>query len=701
MSELNERIKKIRIFKKVSPKELADELEVEEKDVLSWEEDTTPEISMIVNIANYFGVTIDYLLTGKINKKISLDDMDEQKRSLYIIKNDDIDLFKKYSSFDFHILAETIFTEYGADKSEKYISAIYECESHKIFNYLLDSFLKNKWTMQKRVNAPLNEISSTAALVYGPHFQDFIKMCFLNNRVDALEFIKFQYFAIGNRTTKDKTYQISKNLFNLAFDKEKVNREIIEYVGQVHTFIQRDYEMKTKNIYYWMNDAIIANLYKNKHFELLNKALQEYRKNDKWIEENIKNGMYNETRCVKRNFEFLSENGYDASYTIAKVEPINEALILAKNNHDLKWLEIFNNYNKSLKAKFGMDVPYLDDDAMNLVKLEISHASEDQILISSFKHLGLVHFPAFIKSFKNNLNNVEELKKAIINLEKIKSDFLDTFYIHYCEMFEDLLEKKKYKELFEFSCDNNLSEMSDLLIEGKYLEAFKYVKRQFFINDSNDFIDYMSMKRNSENISELMSKNNKWISPELECEYLIKKNKPNSKNEIEILLKNQFLSCPGLYIVENGFVNTCRKIKETYIDNEILFLKNRIESITHENELSIQKKKIEAEINRDYIENLLATGDFEKAILKIAILLEAKLKFMYASEPKMDLKDMIDKYISENLRLHNVYDDEDDDYYRYQDEDRKMTHITKRLQQLRIARNNVVHSNGQKKREKH
>lgn len=59
MSELNERIKKIRISKKISSKELADELDVEEKDVLSWEEDTTPEIAMIVNIANYFGVTID------------------------------------------------------------------------------------------------------------------------------------------------------------------------------------------------------------------------------------------------------------------------------------------------------------------------------------------------------------------------------------------------------------------------------------------------------------------------------------------------------------------------------------------------------------------------------------------------------------------------------------------------------------------
>lgn len=621
--------------------------------------------------------------------------MDEQKRSLYIIKNDDIDLFKKYSSFNFLILAETIFTEYGADKSEKYISAIYECESHKIFNYLLDSFLKNKWTMQRSVNASLNEISSTAALVYGPHFQDFIKMCFLNNRVDALEFIKFQYFAIGNRTSEDKTYQISRNLFDLAFDERKVSREIIEYVGQVHPFIQRDYEMKTKKIYFWMNDEIIANLYKNKHFKLLNKALQEYKENDKWIKENIKNGFYNETRCVKRNFEFLSENGYDASYTIAKVEPINEALILAKNNHDLQWLEVFNNYNKSLKEKFGMDVPYLDDDAMNLVKLEISHASKDQILISSFKHLGLVHFPAFIKSFENNLNNVEELKRAIINLEKIKNDFVDTFYIHYCEMFEDLLEKKKYKELFEFSCDNNLSEMSDLLIEGKYIDAFKYVKTHFVINDLNDFIDYMSIRKNCGNISELMIENGKCISPELECEYLIKKNMPNDKSEIKILLKNQFLSCPGLYIAENGFVNTCRKIKEAYIDNEILSLKNRIESVTHENELINQKKKIEAEINRDYIENLLATGDFEKAILKIAILLEAKLKFMYVSEPKMDLKDMLDKYIAENLKLHNAYDDEDDDYYCYQDEDRKMTHITKRLQQLRIARNNVVHSNGQ------
>ena len=48
-----------------------------------------PEISQLPALSKLFDVSIDFLMTGKIDEMISLDDMDSVKRMFYLIKNDD------------------------------------------------------------------------------------------------------------------------------------------------------------------------------------------------------------------------------------------------------------------------------------------------------------------------------------------------------------------------------------------------------------------------------------------------------------------------------------------------------------------------------------------------------------------------------------------------------------------------------------
>lgn len=60
---LNEKIKELRKAKRVSQVEMANALGLTKQCVSNWENDNIqPSIEMLVKIADYFGVTTDYLL---------------------------------------------------------------------------------------------------------------------------------------------------------------------------------------------------------------------------------------------------------------------------------------------------------------------------------------------------------------------------------------------------------------------------------------------------------------------------------------------------------------------------------------------------------------------------------------------------------------------------------------------------------------
>ena len=68
-----------------------------DKAVSKWEQgEGDPNLSIIPDIAKILNVSLDYLLLGQEEEKITLDDMDGKKRLSYIFKKDDLDAFVKY-----------------------------------------------------------------------------------------------------------------------------------------------------------------------------------------------------------------------------------------------------------------------------------------------------------------------------------------------------------------------------------------------------------------------------------------------------------------------------------------------------------------------------------------------------------------------------------------------------------------------------
>ena len=127
METLNERIKELRKQKGWTQNQLAEKLYLSDKAISKWEVgEANPDISLLPQIASLFDVTIDYLLTGKIEgERISLDDMDQLKRLSYLIKKDDVENFVKYGYATFPNLknGKTIFKskiKYGKKNGYKF-----------------------------------------------------------------------------------------------------------------------------------------------------------------------------------------------------------------------------------------------------------------------------------------------------------------------------------------------------------------------------------------------------------------------------------------------------------------------------------------------------------------------------------------------------------------------------------------------------
>ena len=105
---------------------------------------------------------------------------------------------------------------------------------------------------------------SPASLVYD-YLDEFVKMCAVLNRVDILEFIKFHWFAIGNKSEQQRnrnyqihqplhTYQISSDVFTFIMENPNVNEETKKYILTIKLFDPKTRINGYK--YYFLNDEL-------------------------------------------------------------------------------------------------------------------------------------------------------------------------------------------------------------------------------------------------------------------------------------------------------------------------------------------------------------------------------------------------------------------------------------------------------------
>ena len=95
--KVGDRIKELRQKANLTQAELADKMGFTSQTVSNWESGSRePDIAALAKLSSLFNVSLDYLLLGKEEETIGLDDMDAEKRLSLLIKKDDVNNFKKY-----------------------------------------------------------------------------------------------------------------------------------------------------------------------------------------------------------------------------------------------------------------------------------------------------------------------------------------------------------------------------------------------------------------------------------------------------------------------------------------------------------------------------------------------------------------------------------------------------------------------------
>ena len=342
--------------------ELAEKLDISDKTISKWESEAgMPEISQLPALSKLFDVSIDFLMTGKIDEMISLDDMDSVKRMFYLIKNDDAENYIKYG-----YTATTYFNDF--DSANSAIASIIENKSTKIFNACVQNGIKCK-------QSPYHQYALVGAMY--DHIDTLIKMACDSDCLEFLEAIDFLSFAVGDKTQQLKSndlghrkyrpydpntaYLVSPEVFEYIFNSSTVSNRIIEYISTYRTFQPNSIKYGTSGgnrddiigIFYHLEQNIIEQLYKTRRFELLNNYIQQISSDAAHTL-----GFFNKA-TAGRDISYSLQNGYllrndDTGYygrttIIGKLIAIDKQMIeLAISNLDDRWANIFIAYNRKI-----------------------------------------------------------------------------------------------------------------------------------------------------------------------------------------------------------------------------------------------------------------------------------------------------------------------------------------------------------------
>ena len=716
---VGERIKELRQKAGLTQAELAEKLGFQPQTVSNWENGTRePDISALAQLSSLFNVSLDYLLLGKVEEPaITLEDMDDEKRALFLIKKDDVKNFEKYG----YVKPTLLFAQpyYGRTdrRMQKILEAIYENGSVAIFKACLVKCLEDRES--KRA------LESSGALAVQGDLDQYIRFCVRANCVEGLKAINLKYFGIGTRTSATepikfhirtnpnppfegyKTPSLSKETLNYIFSFKDLSKDILEYLSEIEFFRDRG------NVVYLMTDQVVSCLYKNKYFDYLKKAIkdmEEYNIFAKQIfDESLQGSWYTGKRMRGGAIYFLNNAHSDDSYLRALVTPIGEAFMAAQQNKDMEWLVVFNNYNKKLKEQFPeLGAATFSDDNLKIMELESrKNPPIEEIFELKVVKNGLINMRSVISSDYGLDMNADELTRIKNQIKRVKElkPFLKSHFISPYELILSCLKNKKGKELFKFAADLQCKELENAVIDGDK-NAIEQIATKLFIPTS----EYLALIERAVTLSKNVHvsgpdgedeeaterERNKQISDaRVKAEGKFIETQTNSyrgdinKELYSSLVKCQFSNIPLSDAYANITLDFFNKEKERVADEYIEKLEDKIESLTHWKAMEKEYNKISTELNRDYLLSELDRGESDKVVVLICKRLQMLLQFKYGYSG--DLFTMIDTLIDRTMKLHNCSDDEDNNYNAYLEEDRIFTKRIQLLHKLRMKRNNIVH----------
>ena len=681
--QVGERIRSERTKAGFTQAELADKVGFTSQTISNWESGSRePDIDALVKLSSLFGVSLDYLLSGKVSEvAITLDDMDATKRLNHIIKIDDPELFKKYG-YDAPDNLFTRQTRYYRGTSIRELNKsiwldIIGNRAIKVFGVCCDAFLKN------------NEKGVWAAFLVYDFIDDFVRMAVDADRPDVLENLGFRVFAIGKKDQKRRdpfgpdqdnhsvigsrnTYLIATETLDYFFEKRKTSPKCFAYLTAFDfSFVPLKTGQTSTHITFLQDDIVIRAI-QNRCFDVIDRALTSYQSElDKLSIEPFNRTYYSDfydlvdTHILKGN-SYCHEPGKPIGRLIGfKKEAIESLLSIGEEQRAKTLLDYNGRVLQKIKdlgysARWKTDgIFFLDEEEWTRV-IRLNHETDETSR-------------EWLLCIKRKIIVPEEIKK-LRNLSLVQ-EILNKGFFNYYEFAYESLTHKDVKELFAFLVNEELNEPAEMLLKGeqKYARLLSY-----FLSERLPFSKF---------------ENKLPLSPR--GTFLLDGKEYAVSDESEKLTDNKLIA----YI----------KYQKQEIYESV---KRSIETEAKEKQDAIDRAKAVQGLTRDYFEDLLSKkGLFAKKerrlfIIDLCSLLDAILKFDHQCEGDDFFARMTNyfKALSDNAPKSK---DKDDGWgYSVLDEDyeeqvviperKRIEHLSSVFNRLSMQRNNIVHSEANK-----
>jgi len=491
--------------------ELAEKLQVSDKAVSKWEQEGgIPSVEFFPALAEVFGVSIDYLMTGKKVDNVNLDDMDATKRTYYLIEKDDAENYIKYGH-----AKKTYFDDFPKGAENTPISCIIKNNSFKIFNACVNAGITLK---------PNNYSASTFVGALYEHIDELVKFACLSGSIQFLEKIDIRSFGVGskasqlrsnssvriihssfNHTYDEKTaYLISEDVFDFIYNDKRVPDSVVEYISTYVPFNSKNIKIGTSaadygrinGAFYFLEQKIVTALYSTGRFELLNKYIEAIKEdslktitayNDNKSNENKRSdySYHIGYKVTPSNYLIRTNTGnYGTTTILGKCIAISQGAIQAAiDKSDKEWINLFNNYNKALVSKIDSTLSFsayvlTDSEIERYLLLNSDISDKDKTKI---------------KCVKDSILQVNEIKQ-LEDLKLVK-EILNSAYYNYFEIVCECVKNDNYRNLFELLIDLDCQDSANKLLTTPNTERVDVAYNLFrFFADKTNSIDKKIME---------------------------------------------------------------------------------------------------------------------------------------------------------------------------------------------------------------
>lgn len=437
--------------------ELAEKLQVSDKAISKWEKDNgAPSVEFFPALAELFGVSIDYIMTGK---KPEPEIITMSKLEL-CAKNDDPKLL------------DGINCQSKDENGKTIIDYILHYKSYKVFVGLCE---QNKYN-----------ITNFKIL-------DALKFAILSNRLDLLRDVTFSERSVRYpfKDERDMLWLLPKCIENKFYNREDkldciLTDEFFEIIA-----CDDGMDKKTRGIllgkqngrecvWYHAFPYLIHQSYLHNKEDMLKKLLSQSNRNNNFAYENmpLTRDVYNSGYNYALNFFFIGNKYNKSGHGLVRI--LEETIKLALERGDFDSFEKFTAINKAIVEHYDFK-PYIASDyEIKMAKLKADKTiSKEELTIQSTIHDGIV--------------NIDELL-ATKDLKIIKK-VLENYPIHSIEILFKWFKEQNWRKLFEYAIDNNLKQMADHIIKfdvektkSELLNIFKLNYQGYPFNNNKTFM---------------------------------------------------------------------------------------------------------------------------------------------------------------------------------------------------------------------